>query len=144
MKTVVIKDSEGRELGVLTCPIEYNTNINYYYTDHKYIISGLEHKTKEWKAVNNGQDTMKFQKGNSGRPKGSKNKKTVLMDAFIKNIVNEGQAKFHEELSKLSGTAYLDRYMQLIEYVTPKLARQEVKQETTLQIPNKIEIDFKD
>ncbi len=68
-----------------------------------------------------------FQKGNKGKPKGVKNKKTVILDNFAKHIVEGGQEKFERELKKLRGSAYVKAYMAMFEYVKPKLARTDVK-----------------
>jgi hypothetical protein len=69
---------------------------------------------------------MKFQPGKSGNPAGKKkgpSKKQMVLTAFAADVVQGGAAKFKKEMDKLSGRAYTDTYLQLMEYVAPKLAR---------------------
>lgn len=68
------------------------------------------------------------------RPKGSKNKKTLLKEAaglsswdkFKQFIENEGVEKCIQEINKLKGNQYLIAYGSLMEFVKPKLARTEL------------------
>lgn len=64
----------------------------------------------------------KFQKGNSGRPKGSRNKS--LTRGKIAEILNDESTwlKFKVELKKLRGRAYCDTLVKLFEYDTPRYA----------------------
>lgn len=68
----------------------------------------------------------KFEKGNTGKPKGAKSKKTLVLDAFAAHVVEGGMEKFMKELNTLKGSAYVMAYMSIFEYVKPKLARSEV------------------
>lgn len=71
---------------------------------------------------------MPFEEGNSlgkGRPKGAENKEKKQLREFINNILEEDQAKFKEELSKLTGIYYINTILALMEYSVPKLARVE-------------------
>lgn len=73
---------------------------------------------------------MAFKKGHTkkgGREAGSKNKKTLIIDSFAKTICDGGMEKFEQELQKLTGKDYVNAYMQLFEYVKPKLSRMEMK-----------------
>lgn len=75
---------------------------------------------------------MPFQKGKhktGGRAKGVTNKKTVVLDAFAKEVCEGGAAKFQQELKKLKGKDYVNAYLAVFEYVRPKLARTEIKGE---------------
>ena len=65
----------------------------------------------------------KFEKGNAGKPKGAKSKKTLVLDAFAQHVVEGGMDKFMKELNSLKGVAYVNAYMAIFEYVKPKLAR---------------------
>lgn len=63
-----------------------------------------------------------FQPGNSGRPKGSKNKS--LTRTKIAEILNDAAtwARFTTELKKLRGRAYCDTLVKLFEYDTPRFS----------------------
>jgi hypothetical protein len=72
---------------------------------------------------------MPYKKGNpkmGGRVKGTKNKKTVLLENFATSICKNGVKKFKTELNKLTGKPYVDAYLAIFEYVRPKLARSEI------------------
>lgn len=72
---------------------------------------------------------MKFEKGNKaskGRPKGTKNKKTQILEGFIHSILDGGAEKFHNEVMKLEGKDFINAYKDLLEYGMSKLARKEV------------------
>jgi hypothetical protein len=62
----------------------------------------------------------------SAKPRG-KNKKTLLIDSFAKSICDGGMEKFQQELDKLEGKEYINAFLQLFEYVKPKLSRMEMK-----------------
>lgn len=80
---------------------------------------------------------MAFKKGESGnksgKVKGTKNRKTLILDAFAKMVCEDGMTKFMEELQKLKGKDYVNAYMTVFEYVKPKLARTEVKGDLTVK-----------
>lgn len=72
---------------------------------------------------------MSFKKGKpktGGKTKGTKNKKTLILDSFAEDITTGGMERFKKELNKLKGAAYVKAYMVLFEFVKPKLARSEV------------------
>jgi hypothetical protein len=71
------------------------------------------------------------------RPKGSKNKRTLVkesiglqdwegLEQFIKK---EGATKFIKEMKKLTGKSYTIAFNAISEFVKPKLARTELKAE---------------
>lgn len=73
---------------------------------------------------------MAFEKGKpktGGKAVGSKNKKTLVLDTFANAIVDGGMERFQTELSKLEGRDYVNSFLQLFEYVKPKLSRMEMK-----------------
>jgi hypothetical protein len=75
---------------------------------------------------------MAFEKGKEktgGKAKGSKNKKTLILDSFANTIVDGGMEKFQTELTKMEGREYVNAFLQLFEYVKPKLSRMEMKAE---------------
>jgi hypothetical protein len=75
---------------------------------------------------------MGFEKGKQktgGKEKGTKNKKTLILDSFASSIVDGGMEKFQTELSKMEGREYVTAFLQLFEYVKPKLSRMEMKAE---------------
>lgn len=86
---------------------------------------------------------MPFEKGKSGnvggKPKGAKSKKVLVLDTFAKHILEGGMEKFEKEMNKLTGKAYVDTYLAIYEYVKPKLARQEIKQEGSTTQTIKVE-----
>lgn len=69
---------------------------------------------------------MPFQKGHkyaNGRPKGSENKEKKELRKALTKLAEGGYSKFAKELAKLEGKDYIDRYISLLEYTTPKLNR---------------------
>lgn len=71
---------------------------------------------------------MPFKKGekraiDAGKKKGVKNKKTLILETFAKDIVDGGMERFQTELNKLQGQNYVYAYLTLFEYVKPKLSR---------------------
>jgi hypothetical protein len=70
----------------------------------------------------------KFSKGHKktgGKRKGTRNKKTLMLDNFAKVCVEGGMERFKTELMKLKGGNYVKNFMALLEFVQPKLARTE-------------------
>jgi hypothetical protein len=70
---------------------------------------------------------MPVQKGQvlnpNGRGKGTKNKKTVQWENFVKYSLSWGLKKFQKEMAKLEGKDFTDQYLKLLEYFKPKLSR---------------------
>lgn len=76
---------------------------------------------------------MAFKKGQSGnvkgKPKGIKSEKTLILETFCEDIIEGGIGRFKEAMETLAEknpTKYIDAYLALLEYVKPKLARQDV------------------
>jgi hypothetical protein len=71
-----------------------------------------------------------FIKGEAkGRPKGTPNKKTLVLETFCQDIIEGGIDRFNQAMTTLAETnppKYIDSYLQLLEYVKPKLARSDV------------------
>lgn len=68
----------------------------------------------------------KFEKGNTkgkGRPKGVENKEKKELRMALQSFLDDNIDKFHEELRTLEGSQFIDRYIALLEYCTPKLNR---------------------
>ena len=69
---------------------------------------------------------MPFKKGNKdghGRPKGAQNKEKKALRELLTTFLEENYDKFLTELFKLEGKEFSDRFIQLLEYATPKLNR---------------------
>lgn len=70
---------------------------------------------------------MKYKKGQSGnpagKPKGTKNTKTIEWEDFGKELLNEGSAKAKRILSESTDDNFMKYYIQLIEYFAPKQSR---------------------
>jgi hypothetical protein len=82
---------------------------------------------------------MPFEKGKAtGRPKGAENKETANLRKFLLFVTNNSRGKFEKELDKLEGKDYVQSFLQLLEYSTPKLARVEYTDDTD----TKVNIDF--
>ena len=66
-------------------------------------------------------------KGNTnnpnGRPKGSENKEKKALRELLTMFLEDNYDKFLKELYKLEGKEFSDRFIQLLEYATPKLNR---------------------
>ena len=67
-----------------------------------------------------------FKKGEGGRPKGTKNKKTAENSERINNVLSYINDKYmYEDIDSLSSSERVKTYISLMEYVVPKLARRE-------------------
>lgn len=70
---------------------------------------------------------IKGQSGNKdGRKVGSVNKLPAFHREFIQTLLDGQQGRIEDELSQLQGKNYFDAINALIEYVLPKLSRQEL------------------
>ena len=71
-----------------------------------------------------------FVKGEAkGRPKGTPNRKTLVLETFCEDIIEGGIERFNNAMNVLAEKnppKYIDAYLALLEYVKPKLARQDV------------------
>ncbi|MCH2046313.1 MAG: hypothetical protein MK212_19520 [Saprospiraceae bacterium] len=77
---------------------------------------------------------MPFKKNNKygkGRPKGSPNKNTEAFRSKVEQLLNKLDDSLDDDLQQLTPIERVKMYIQLLEYVTPKLKRieQEPKQE---------------
>lgn len=64
-----------------------------------------------------------------GKQKGTPNKKTLVLETFCQDIIEGGIPRFNEAMNTLAEKnpqKYIDSYLQLLEYVKPKLARQDI------------------
>ena len=82
--------------------------------------------------VNNDNITDKpylIQKGEvrnpKGKPKGALSAKRKAWELIGDSLVNECSDKFMEEMNKLEGTAYINAFLNIMEFFKPKLSRQE-------------------
>ena len=70
-----------------------------------------------------------FKKGVSGnpagKPKGTIDKRTRGWELLKETITTGLTDKFMQEMEKLEGTAYINAYLNVMEYFKPKLSRQE-------------------
>ena len=82
-----------------------------------------------------------FQKGNEGRPVGSKSTRTIEWENFGKELLEKGMPRALEIMDTCEDEKFMNHFTGLLEYFKPKLARVD-----TLQLPentqplNKIEI----
>lgn len=71
---------------------------------------------------------MGFEKGHKkygGRKKGVKNKNTRYIE-YIERVFEEGIERYIEALKNLDDEKYVLHFAKLIDYVAPKMARQEI------------------
>ena len=61
-----------------------------------------------------------------GRTKGTPNKATALNRDFIQNMINQQTEKLEHELTMLQGKDYINAVLQLLEFVVPKMQKQQV------------------
>lgn len=74
---------------------------------------------------------MPFQKGNTGKPKGAKNRETIVKEALMNNLwdqvsgkmTGEGIDRCFNEMQKLDGKDYVYAFLSMLEYFKPKLNR---------------------
>lgn len=63
----------------------------------------------------------KFEKGNSGRPKGAKNKVNAQMRDLIQTLFDDNYGKIQEDLESLEPKDRLKFLTDLLPYLMPKL-----------------------
>ncbi len=76
-----------------------------------------------------------FKKGNSGKPKGAKNRSTRIKEAVgVENweqlkeyVESKGVQKCIQELQKQKGGRFIYAFLALTEFVKPKLTRMKVE-----------------
>lgn len=78
-----------------------------------------------------------FKKGESGnpsgRPLGSENKISAQLREFLGNCLIENQQKFKKSLNKLEDKEFTKMYLEMMQYVSPKLRQTEIKDVPTLE-----------
>lgn len=77
-------------------------------------------------------------KKSAGRPKGSVNKVTARTKATIEMVMDNLAETIIEDLAKVNSSRRLQVYIDLMNYIKPKLANnkveQEVKQDTKIEV----------
>lgn len=68
----------------------------------------------------------------NGRPLGAVNKRTKEWEALGESIATVHAARFNTILNELDPEKFTDRFLQVLEYFQPKLARTENKTDITL------------
>lgn len=70
---------------------------------------------------------MGFKKGQvtnpKGRPEGAVNKRTAQWEVFSEYMLNEGLAKFQQEVNKLQGKEFVIAMTNLMDFFKPKMNR---------------------
>lgn len=72
---------------------------------------------------------MPFERGHiktGGRKKGAENKDKKVLRESLTKLVEGNYNKFEIELLKLEGKEFLDRFISILEYTTPKLNRTDI------------------
>ena len=84
---------------------------------------------------------MKFKEGHTkigGREKGTPNKRTAQWEMFVEHSLSGGLEKFRNEFAKLEGRTYVDAYLKLLDFLKPKLKRQEISATIESDMESKI------
>lgn len=95
---------------------------------------------------------MAQQKGHTGnpngRPKGTPNKVTTDLRAWVNDILSNGKERFNEYLEQLAPDEYIRTFTALLNYVLPKMAsttpddilrkEKEMLQELILSLPEEM------
>jgi hypothetical protein len=84
---------------------------------------------------------MPFKEGNNlgGRKKGSKNKATTEIRERFKDLLEDNMDRLQEDLDDLEPKDRIKAYLDLAQYVVPKLKSTEITQDTDQPV---ITIDF--
>ena len=69
-----------------------------------------------------------------GKPKGTKSEKTKQWEALGEAIVTRHANRFNEILDTCEDEKFADKFLQVLEYFQPKLARTELKHEGELDL----------
>ena len=92
-----------------------------------------------------GKRSTSFAKGEGGKPKGRKNRSTLVKESMgltgweklCSYILNEGAEKYVDEMQKLKGRDFHVAYNALTEFVKPKLTRAEVNLKAQVNLSDK-------
>jgi hypothetical protein len=82
-----------------------------------------------------------FQKGNQGRPKGTKNKSTQLIRDRIQNLFDENFETIQEDLESLNARDRLKFLADLIPYLLPKLQSTTYSEKIDFESLNEEQLD---
>lgn len=84
----------------------------------------------------------------NGRPKGTPNKVTTDLRAWVNDILSNGKERFNEYLGQLAPDEYIRTFTTLLNYVLPKMAsttpddvlrkEKEMLQELILSLPEEM------
>ena len=84
----------------------------------------------------------KFEKGNPGKPKGAKNKSTLLMRDRIQALFDDNFDKIQEDLESLEAKDRLKFLTDLMPYLMPKLQSTTYSQKIDLDSMEEAELDI--
>jgi hypothetical protein len=84
----------------------------------------------------------KFEKGNSGRPKGAVNKSTSLMKDRIQSLFDDNFEKIQEDLESLEAKDRLKFMTDLMPYLMPKLQSTSHSQKIDLESMEEKDLDI--
>jgi len=59
----------------------------------------------------------------NGRPKGTKNKRTIAWDKLSNDLINKHSTRFNRNLSNMSDEDFNDMYLRIIKYVKPTITQ---------------------
>ena len=84
----------------------------------------------------------KFEKGNPGKPKGAKNKSTLIMRERILSIFDDNFDKIQEDLESLEAKDRLKFLTDLMPYLMPKLQSTTYSQKIDLESMEEADLDI--
>ncbi len=79
-------------------------------------------------------DSGKLAKGNPGKPKGAKNKKTQMWDALGEYICNEGSEKALNIIKEYKDKEFIAAFEKFLEYFKPKQQRADAHGDQSINI----------
>jgi hypothetical protein len=84
----------------------------------------------------------KFESGNPGKPKGAKNKSTLLMRDRIQSIFDDNSIRIQEDLESLEPKDRLKFLTDLMPYLMPKLQSTTHSQKIDLEAMEEADLDI--
>jgi len=84
----------------------------------------------------------KFEKGNSGKPKGAVNKSTLIMKNRIQSLFDDNFEKIQEDLESLEAKDRLKFMTDLMPYLIPKLQSTTHSQKIDLESMEEKDLDI--